>query len=85
MKEKILFKVRQLVADVFNLPLEEIISESSQNTVANWDSLQHLNLVLALEQSFGLNFLPEEIEKMINVSTIVRLIQKKLSLSTGEA
>jgi len=84
-KEKILFKVRQLVADVFNLPLEEIISESSQNTVANWDSLQHLNLVLALEQSFGLNFLPEEIEKMINVSTIVRLIQKKLSLSTGEA
>jgi acyl carrier protein len=79
MMDSLLDQVRRIAADIFNVPLEKVIAESSPNTIDNWDSLQHLNLLLALEQTFGLEFVPEEIEEMINVESIVALVKRKLS------
>lgn len=78
MSEEILEKVRLIVSDIFNVPLEEITSESSPESIENWDSMQQLNLVLSLEHEFSVNFEPEEIEKLTDVKEIVLLIQKKL-------
>ena len=75
----ILDQVRRIAADVFTMPLEQVTTESSAETIGNWDSLQHLNVVLALEQSFGLEFAPEEIEQMLSVEAIVMLVQEKLA------
>jgi acyl carrier protein len=79
MSELLLDEVRQLVADVFSVPLEQVTLESSPNSIGNWDSLQHLNLVLGLEQAFELEFAPEEIERMVTIETIVALVKEKLS------
>jgi acyl carrier protein len=79
MTDSLLDQVRRIASDIFNVPLEQVNAESSPDTVDNWDSLQHLNLVLALEQSFGLELAPEEIEEMLNVESIVTLVKKKLS------
>jgi acyl carrier protein len=70
-------EVRRIVADIFNVPLEEVNAGSSSDVIDSWDSLQHLNLVLALEQSFEMEFTPEEIEKMLSVESIVRLLEAK--------
>ena len=64
MTAPVLDQVRQIVADVLNVPLNSVSETSSSENLENWDSLQHLNLVLALEQSSGLEFSPEEIEQM---------------------
>jgi acyl carrier protein len=80
MSEAIFAEVRQLVADVFNVPLEQVTADASPSTINAWDSLQQLNLVLALEQNFGLAFLPEEIEKMQSVSSIVDILSIKQSV-----
>lgn len=72
-------QVRQAAADTFNLPAEEVTAQSSPETIQNWDSLQHLNLVLDLESRFELNFSPEEIEQMSSVAAIASLIDAKLS------
>jgi acyl carrier protein len=72
-------EVRQIVADLFNVPVDHVNAESSPDTFENWDSLQHLNLILALEQSSGLQFTPEEIEQMLSVHSITMLIDEKLS------
>lgn len=79
MEESVLDQVRLMAADIFNVPLENVGAESSPDTIENWDSLQHLNLVLALEQHFGLEFVPEEIEQMLSIELISMLIQEKLS------
>ena len=47
-------QVRQIAADIFNLPLPRVTRQTSPESVENWDSLQHLNFVLALEAAFGL-------------------------------
>ena len=70
--------VRRIVADIFNLPCEQITPASSPDTITGWDSLQHLNIVLALEQEFALQFTPEEIEQMLTVELIADLVEEKL-------
>ena len=45
----------QIAADVFNLRLDRVTRETSPDTVRNWDSVQQLNFVLALEASAGIS------------------------------
>lgn len=71
-------RVRTIVADIFGMPAGEIRPESSPDTVPSWDSLQHLNLVLALEQEFGIQFTPEEIEQLLSVELIAALLEEKM-------
>ncbi len=71
-------RVQQIVADLFDLPQHRIMPGSSPDTIEEWDSLQHLNLVLALEQEFGLQFSPEEIEQLLSVELIVDLLEERL-------
>lgn len=78
-------KIRQLASDVFEVPLSEISPGSSPDTVATWDSLHHLNLVLALEQEFGIQFSPEEIEQLLSIELIDALIAEKQQASGMEA
>jgi len=73
-------RVRRIVADIFNIPIEEVRPESSPDTIPAWDSLQHLNLVLALEQEFGVQFLPEEIEQLLSVELVGALVEEKLKV-----
>jgi len=72
-------EVRQVVADVFGLSLDDVTAESSPETIPQWDSVQHLNLVWALEQRFALAFVPEEIEQMNRVDQTAELVAIKLS------
>lgn len=72
-------RVSAIVADLFERPLAEIRPESSPDTIEAWDSLQHLNLVLALEQEFSIQFTPEEIEQLLSVELIAALVAEKLA------
>jgi acyl carrier protein len=73
----VLQRVQRIAADVFSVPLAQINAESSADTIESWDSLQHLNFVLAVEQEFGVQFTPEEIEKLISVNTVVQMLETK--------
>jgi len=70
-------QVKQIVADVLNLPLAQITPQTSPQSVDTWDSVQHLNLVLALEQALGIQFDREEIEKMQSVESITVVVSQK--------
>lgn len=47
-------KLKQVMATIFNVAADSIDSDSSMDTIATWDSLHHMNLVLALEEEFGI-------------------------------
>lgn len=70
-------RVRVIVADVFGVPVEQVRPDSSPDNIESWDSLQHLNLVLALEQEFGTQFTPEEIEQLLSVELVAALLEEK--------
>ena len=75
----LLERVRVLVAEVLQVPLEQVGPDSSPDTIETWDSLQHLNLVLALEQEFGVQFTPEEMEELLSVQLVADLVTEKLA------
>jgi acyl carrier protein len=79
MADSIETRVRQVAADVFSLPLERITPETSPQSIENWDSVQHLNLVLALEGELGVRLDPEDIEKMTTIGNIIALVKQKAS------
>jgi len=74
-------RVQNICADVFALSIEQITPESSPQTISTWDSLQHLNLVLAIEQEFGTQFAPDEIAPRLSIQAIIDLLAAKLSPS----
>ena len=78
MTESVLEQVKYIVSDLFLVPEEEVGPESSPDTIEKWDSMQHLNLVLAVEQTFGIQLSTEEIERMNSVGLIVELIEEKI-------
>ena len=64
-------KLNQILASVFNVPVEKINNETSPDTIDNWDSLNHLNLVLALEEGFGVSFTEEQTVEILNYELII--------------
>jgi acyl carrier protein len=76
--DDVLRRVQRIIADILSMPVEQVTLETSSEIVESWDSVLHLNLVLALEQQFGLEFLPEEIERLVSVKHIVMLVSDKL-------
>ena len=74
-------QVRSVASDIFGVPPEKITAESSPETIENWDSMQHLNLVLAVEEKFGVQLEPEDIEQMKNVGAVAKVVEKLQSAS----
>jgi len=74
MKERIL-KVMKAVFELENA--DETIS---QKNCEKWDSLNHLQLVIALEEEFDISFEPEEITEMKDFQTIESIIAHKKSM-----
>ena len=70
-------QIRQMAVDLLGAGAAEITPESSPETVDAWDSVQHLNLILAVEQHFELQFDPEEIESMKNLGAVAQIVDRK--------
>ena len=77
MNKQVLNRVREIVSDVLQVDAGAVTPDSSPENVASWDSVQHLNLVLALEDEYGLQFLPEEMDQMKTVGEIAQLVAAK--------
>lgn len=69
-------EVRAVASDILGVPPDQITAESSPETIENWDSMQHLNLVLAIEEKFGVQLEPEDIEQMKSIGAVVALVTR---------
>ena len=63
-------RIYNIVSQVFGVPIVEITDESSADTIETWDSLNSLNLVLALEAEFGVSVSPDDAVEMLSVGLI---------------
>jgi acyl carrier protein len=63
-------RVRIVVSQVLGIPVGALNDDSSPENIASWDSLKHMNLVLALEEEFRIRFTDEKILAMLTVRSI---------------
>lgn len=81
MTSTIFEQIQGIASDLFGVPAAQITGESSTESIEAWDSTQHLNFVLALEEKFNVQFSPEEMEEMRNIENTVKLVENKLKNS----
>jgi len=68
-------RIKNVMSAVFEIQVEQIKDDSSPETIGSWDSLKHMNLVVALEEEFGITFDDQEIYEMLNYSLILNIIR----------
>jgi acyl carrier protein len=71
-----------IFSDVLDLPDLRLSAESNASNVEGWDSLAHINLVVAIEKRYKIKFALAELRNLNNVGEMADLIVKK-TLSLG--
>ena len=74
MNEQVLRRVGEIAADVLQA---DVTADSSPETIESWDSVHHLNLVLALEEEYGFEFSPEEMDQAKSVGSLALLVSAR--------
>ena len=69
-------RLKQVIKDT--LVLDNVPDDISQKTCAEWDSMHHLQLVVALETEFDISFEPEDIGSMKSLNEIEEKIKSLL-------
>jgi acyl carrier protein len=69
-------KVKQIMATLFEITADQITSESSPDTIENWDSLRHMDLVVLLEEEFNIRFTDEQIGEMLNFQLVLAVLKE---------
>lgn len=70
--------LKTILADILQIAKKEITDQTSMKTVRLWDSLKHMELILALEQELNLRPLTmAEISRMTSVIEIKRVLRNR--------
>jgi acyl carrier protein len=70
-------RVREILADVLQLDPARVGSDAALGRTPGWDSANHINLVLALEEEFAISLDVTEIETMLTFDDVVQTIEAK--------
>ena len=70
-------KLEYLISEILHIPEDKVTDDLTMSEVETWDSLEHMNMVASLEQSFGVEYTFDEIVHMQSVGEIKRVLRSK--------
>ena len=73
MKDEII----QIIAATFSVHERENNNDVSANDLEHWNSLNHFNLVVALEEKYKITFSLDDVVSLVNVQNIIDTVEKK--------
>ena len=77
-RDEVFEEVRKIFRDNFDDDDLVIVDETNSSDIEDWDSIEHINLVIAMEKKFDLKFNIREVGKLANVGEMVDLIVSML-------
>ncbi len=75
---KVYDRLNEVFRDVFDDETIVVNENTTADDIEDWDSLEHINLVVAIENEFGIKFSMGETTSLKNVGEMVSLINQKL-------
>ena len=75
--EAILEKLNEIFKYIFDYDSLVITETTTANDVEDWDSIEHINLIDAVEKEFGMKFKMQEVSGMKNVGEMVQIIAER--------
>ena len=83
--EELRDRVQEVFREVFEDPALVLNDLMTAEDVVGWDSLKHINLIIAIEKQLGVKFATAEISRLkedgSNVGTMLELVARKRNLS----
>ena len=76
-KQEIPERTAKIFREVFEEPALAISAETKAEDIPQWDSLTHINLIIALEEEFGIQFTSQEVTSMTCVGDLFTLLEQK--------
>lgn len=77
-RSEIMSRVNQLMRDIFDEPDLVATDDTSADDVADWDSANHVRLIVAVEEEFGIRFETHEVTAPENVGELIDIIASKI-------
>lgn len=71
-------RLNDIFCEVFDDDSIRITDEMTAQDVEEWDSLNHINLIVAVQRSFKIKFTVGEVNNLANVGEFIDLIRSKL-------
>lgn len=69
-------QIKKIMTEVFEIESSLVNDEISQKNTGQWNSLNHLNLIVEIEEEFDVSFTPEQIGSMTSLEIILDEIEK---------
>lgn len=82
-RESLLKEVNSIFIDVLDDESVKLTPETTANDVEGWDSLTHIQLIVAIEKRFKIRFGSREIQSWKNVGEMLETIDSKLQKTVG--
>jgi acyl carrier protein len=76
--KEILEQLTEIFHQIFDDESIVLTPETTAADIADWDSFNHINIIVAVEEHFGIKFQTAETEELKNVGHLIELIQQKL-------
>lgn len=78
-RQDLLAKVRDILADILDNDSLALTEATTADAVEDWDSINHVKLLIALEKELNIRFASDEIQGLVNVGALIDLLEKKLA------
>lgn len=78
-REEIFAKVQDIFREVFDDEELVIADETNSDDIEDWDSLEHISLIVSMEKEFNLKFDIKQVNKLENVGQMVDMIKEFLT------
>ena len=72
--------LRDILADILEISPVEVTPNLKADTVESWDSFRHLQVILAVEGEYGVQFDPQQIPELTSVALLQSELEKKGAL-----
>jgi acyl carrier protein len=79
-KDEVLSQVSDIIRDVLDQPEINITLATTADDIDEWDSFNHINIMVAVEAHFRIKINTAEVEELKNVGELVDLVLHKQSL-----
>lgn len=76
--EEIFEGLNEVFKDVFDDEEITVTAETTADDIEDWDSLEHINLIVAVEKKFGMKFSMGEVTTMKNVGEMAEIIKSRI-------
>ncbi len=70
-------ELRSVIADTMRVAINDVALDSTNENLAGWDSLSHLNLIGAIEKEFDVRFEKHEVMDCLSVADLLAAIEAK--------